>query len=241
MAKCIHISTSVDVLPHGNSPALPDSSNSSGSPNGSRVESGNVTGSDCRIGRSDGQEVAESGNDAPPTGPIFPFESVPGPDACPQCRGRGLSDPLPDFEGDDPKTMRVCTMSYCPLCHGTGRDPNYRVVRNAESAMDSAVPGSVAASERDELGGEVSKQMVTQKTWKEFRDAGLLWWVNRILHTFGWAIVAQVEEDGSVSCAYPARVRFRGFDEGPESDGFVKLTRHISENIRELEEEAAEE
>nr|WP_297935692.1 hypothetical protein [uncultured Lachnoclostridium sp.] len=26
--------------------------------------------------------------------------------------------------------------------------------------------------------------MVTKKTWQEFRDSGLLWWINMILHTF---------------------------------------------------------
>jgi len=44
---------------------------------------------------------------------------------CPACRGTGHTDPLPDFEGDDPKTMRVCTMSFCQLCGGSGVDPNY--------------------------------------------------------------------------------------------------------------------
>jgi hypothetical protein len=25
--------------------------------------------------------------------------------------------------------------------------------------------------------------MVDKKTWKEFRDSGMLWWINMILHT----------------------------------------------------------
>ena len=54
-------------------------------------------------------------------------------------------------------------------------------------------------------------QMVTQKSWKEFRDSGMLWWINMILHTFGWAITVEIEDDGSISGAYPARVKFRGF------------------------------
>lgn len=32
-----------------------------------------------------------------------------------------------------------------------------------------------------------------------------------ILHTFGWAITVEIEDDGTISDAYPARVRFRGF------------------------------
>lgn len=36
--------------------------------------------------------------------------------------------------------------------------------------------------------------MVEKKTWKEFRDSGFLWWINMILHTFGWAICVEVDE-----------------------------------------------
>lgn len=32
-----------------------------------------------------------------------------------------------------------------------------------------------------------------EKSWKEFRESGFLWWINMILHTFGWAIVVEVE------------------------------------------------
>lgn len=38
--------------------------------------------------------------------------------------------------------------------------------------------------------------MVTKKTWKEFRESGFLWWINMILHTFGWAIVIDVDDNG---------------------------------------------
>lgn len=80
--------------------------------------------------------------------------------------------------------------------------------------------------------------MVQRKTWKEFRDCKLLWWVNRILHTFGWAICVVVDDNGEITDAYPARVKFRGFDEKSESDGFVGLTKHLSETVTELLEEA---
>ena len=35
--------------------------------------------------------------------------------------------------------------------------------------------------------------MVDKRTWDEFRTSGFLWWINQILHTFGWAIVIEVE------------------------------------------------
>lgn len=82
--------------------------------------------------------------------------------------------------------------------------------------------------------------MVTRKTWEEFRAAGLLWWMNRVLHVFGWAIVAEVQEDGKVTDVFPARVRFRGFTAEIETEGHIALTKHISENVSALMEEAGE-
>ena len=79
-------------------------------------------------------------------------------------------------------------------------------------------------------------RMITKKTWKEFMDCGLLWWVNRMLHLFGWAIV--VEEGGVISHAYPARVKFRGFEPDVEDAGFIKLTKHLKTTVKALEKEA---
>lgn len=82
--------------------------------------------------------------------------------------------------------------------------------------------------------------MIEKKSWEEFRNAGLLWWINRGLHIFGWAIVVVLERDGRISEIYPARVGFRGFDVESESEGFQTLTKHISENISDLEREVRE-
>lgn len=76
--------------------------------------------------------------------------------------------------------------------------------------------------------------MVKKKSWKEFQDAGLLWWVNRGLHLFGWAIVIEEEKDGSIINTYPARVSFRGFEYEDEEAGFEKLTRFMKENAADL-------
>ena len=54
--------------------------------------------------------------------------------------------------------------------------------------------------------------MIDKKTWDEFRSTGLLLFVNTMLHIFGWAIVVKYDDDDSIT-AYPARVKFRGFDE----------------------------
>lgn len=81
---------------------------------------------------------------------------------------------------------------------------------------------------------------VERRSWEEFRAAQLLWWVNRMLHLFGWAIVCIVEEGtGKVLDVYPARVKFRGFDLKSEEEGFVGLSSYLSENARKLHAEAS--
>lgn len=79
--------------------------------------------------------------------------------------------------------------------------------------------------------------MIERKTWEEFRDCKMLWWINMILHTFGWAIVIDME-DGKIINAYPARVKFRGFDEQNNTDGYIGVSKFLKGNINELLEEA---
>ena len=80
--------------------------------------------------------------------------------------------------------------------------------------------------------------MVTKKTWKEFRESGFLWWINMILHTFGWAIVVDIDDNGEITEAYPARVKFRGFGEKNNTEGYIKVSQYMKENISDLLEEA---
>ena len=79
--------------------------------------------------------------------------------------------------------------------------------------------------------------MVNKKTWQEFKDAGMLWFANTILHAFGWSIVCEME-NGEVINAYPARVAFRGFAEHINSDGYIKLSRYMRDNANTLLEES---
>ena len=81
--------------------------------------------------------------------------------------------------------------------------------------------------------------MIERKGWGEFKDSKLLWLVNRTLHIFGWAIVLNIDE-GKVIDAYPARVKFRGFDEKSESDGFIGISKYLEENITEIRKESEE-
>lgn len=83
--------------------------------------------------------------------------------------------------------------------------------------------------------------MIDRKSWAEFQNSGFLWWINTILHTFGWAIVLEVSKDEQeVISAYPARVKFRGFAERNNSEGYEKVSTFMADNAAELLKESKE-
>lgn len=77
-------------------------------------------------------------------------------------------------------------------------------------------------------------------SWQEFRDSGLLWFINMILHTFGWAICVEID-NFKVIAVYPKRVIYRGFSQQSNSDGYLKVTKYLKDNIDELLNEASDE
>lgn len=79
--------------------------------------------------------------------------------------------------------------------------------------------------------------MIERKTWEEFRNSKLLWFMNTILHTFGWAIVIDVD-NGKIVDVYPARVKFRGFSEEINTDGYIGLSKYMKDNCEELLKES---
>jgi hypothetical protein len=68
------------------------------------------------------------------------------------------------------------------------------------------------------------------ESWKKFKDAGLLWWINMILHTFGWSIVMEYEE-GELKNVYPSRVEYRGFSESDNTEGYEKVESFIKNDL----------
>ena len=82
-----------------------------------------------------------------------------------------------------------------------------------------------------------NKEMIAEKSWEEFRDSGLLWFINTILHTFGWAIVVEMDKGEIIRC-YPARVKFRGFSEERNTEGYKQLSTYMYQNSGELISEA---
>jgi len=76
--------------------------------------------------------------------------------------------------------------------------------------------------------------MLKRTSWKTFRNSGLLWFVNRTLHLFGWAIVFEP----STNLAYPARTKFRGFRYKEEEKGFKKVSKFMVKNADRLLKES---
>ena len=80
--------------------------------------------------------------------------------------------------------------------------------------------------------------MIDKKSWSEFRNSGMLWFVNTILHAFGWAIVLDIDDNGEVTGCFPARVKFRGFSEEVNTKGYIALSEYLKKNIDDITEEA---
>ena len=84
-------------------------------------------------------------------------------------------------------------------------------------------------------------EMIDKRTWTEFRKSGLLWWINMILHTFGWAIVTEIDKQtGEVQKTYPARVKFRGFSEKCNTDGYICVSEYMGREAEKLLKESKE-
>ena len=82
--------------------------------------------------------------------------------------------------------------------------------------------------------------MITKKTWKEFREVGLLFITNQFLHIFGYALVYDFDDNGELREVYPARVKFRGFGEEQIEVGYKRISKYMKDNADELEKESRE-
>lgn len=77
------------------------------------------------------------------------------------------------------------------------------------------------------------KEYVKEITGKEFRESGALWFVNSILHLFGMAITWNPDTDELKA----ALVRYRGFAENNNDEGYKKLSNYLKDNIVEIEKD----
>lgn len=86
----------------------------------------------------------------------------------------------------------------------------------------------------------MTDNMITEISWKDFRETGLLWYVNRILHVFGLVIVFEFDDTGEISRVFPARCKFRGFTEEIDDKGFKNVGTYLQDNIDEIQKETNE-
>lgn len=68
---------------------------------------------------------------------------------------------------------------------------------------------------------------------KEFKESGLLWFINRQLHLFGIALVVDIDKDE----IYPIRCEYRGFSEESEERGYKAVTDYLLKNIEDIEKD----
>jgi len=76
----------------------------------------------------------------------------------------------------------------------------------------------------------------TKKNWSEFRESGMLFFINTVLHFFGWAIVFEMK-DGLVTDVYPARVKYRGFSEPMQDIGHAMVGKYLAKEAAALKQE----
>lgn len=96
----------------------------------------------------------------------------------------------------------------------------------------------MAASNKNDL----SSEMVLEKSWNEFQKTGLFWFINSLLHVFGWALVyefdGKIGADGfNISRVYPARVRYRGFSPDVQAEAHKMIAQYVEQNAQDLREE----
>ncbi len=83
------------------------------------------------------------------------------------------------------------------------------------------------------------KEWTSPMTWDEFRETGLLFHVNEILHPFGLAIGVNIE-DGKVTDVQPMRVKYRGFDEAQQTEQNIKIANYLAINAPNFPEDIKE-
>ena len=88
------------------------------------------------------------------------------------------------------------------------------------------------------------KSMIGERGLEEFKESGLLGFINQILHVFGWVIVVSgdYDEHGNLvlNRMYPARTKYRGFSQKKITEIYQNVSKYMMLNAKELYEEAME-
>lgn len=76
--------------------------------------------------------------------------------------------------------------------------------------------------------------MSSKISWDKFSETGLILQINQILHIFGFAITISRDKQKNFIEAYPARVKFRGFEGKSVDNSYLKVSKYLKENADEL-------
>ena len=79
-----------------------------------------------------------------------------------------------------------------------------------------------------------NEEMIKEMSLKEFRDSGLLWYINQQLHLFGVALTVEINDNNEPIRLYPARCKFRGFSEEVNIRGYKKVAKYLNQHSEEL-------
>jgi hypothetical protein len=84
------------------------------------------------------------------------------------------------------------------------------------------------------------EQMITEKSWEEFRNTGLFLLVNQFLQIFGWSLVVSVSPDNEdvIESVFPARTKYRGFSDESVDRAHKRISTYMVENAEELKKES---
>lgn len=81
----------------------------------------------------------------------------------------------------------------------------------------------------------------SKEKWKEFKNAGLLWFINTILHVFGYTIKYKVDkETGELLDVFPDRCSYRGFPQESNTRGYINVSQYMKDHAEELLKESKE-
>ena len=76
--------------------------------------------------------------------------------------------------------------------------------------------------------------VLIEKSWDEFRDTGLVIFINRILHVFGWCLAFDVDDNDRVVFVHPCRTKFRGFPKDVDAESYIRISKYLAENADDL-------
>lgn len=77
----------------------------------------------------------------------------------------------------------------------------------------------------------MTEPKMKRTTWEEFYQSGMLWWINTMLHIFGWSIVVETNREDEAVDAWPSRTEWRGFPKVTNDTNYERIDRFLHERF----------